>query len=346
MNNTMKEEKNIIISVIVPIYNVEEYLEECLESIQNQTYTNIEVIMINDGSTDGSKEICERFCLQDNRFKLVTQENQGLSAARNRGVKESVGQYIMFVDSDDVINTKVIEVLLTCMKTDVDIVECRLTINKEEFYLNKTSTIVFEGNSKEAILNCIEFKEVKYCAFTKLYRREIVGKIPFLEGYIYEDIFTGINYLKHIRKIVVIDYIGYYYRIRPNSIMTKPFNEKDLDIFKVGNQLIDSFKDDEDMLPYIGYFMFYIGHGHYLKDGINKKSPYVDLYEDFIRNAAFIAKQSKEVILKYRLLRLYLFAPRYYTTFTHPIYTTLQKRWIATKKVMNHLNDKLHIGKN
>ena len=335
-----------MISVIVPVYNVEEYLEECLESIRKQTYQDIEVILVNDGSTDNSKEICERFCQVDSRFRLINQENQGQSVARNRGVKESVGEYIMFVDSDDVINTSVLEVLLPYMKTDVDMVECRLTINKEEFNLTKPSTIAFEGNSKEAILNCIAIKEVKFCAFTKLYRREIVEKIPFLEGYIYEDVFTGINYLKYIRKIIVVDFIGYYYRIRPNSTMTKPFNEKDLDIFKVGNQLIDSFKDDEDMLPYIGYFMFYIGHGHYLKDGINKKSPYVDLYEDFIRNAAFIAKQSKEVILKYRLLRLYLFAPRYYTTFTHPIYTTLQKRWIATKKVMNHLNDKLHIGKN
>ena len=335
-----------MISIIVPVYNVESYLKECLESIRQQTFTDIEVILVNDGSTDSSKEICERFCQADSRFRLINQENKGLSAARNRGVKESVGEYIMFVDSDDVINTKVLEVLLPYMKTDVDIVECRMTRKKEEFFLNKTSTIIFEGNSKEAILNCIEFKEVKYCAFTKLYRREIVGKIPFLEGYIYEDIFTGINYLKHIRKIVVVDYIGYYYRIRPNSIMTKPFNEKDLDIFKVGNQLIDSFKDDEDMLPYIGYFMFYIGHGHYLKDGINKKSPYVDLYEDFIRNAAFIAKQSKEVVRKYRLLRLYLLAPKYYTTITHPIYKSLQKRWIAAKKVMNYLNDKLHIRKN
>ena len=335
-----------MISVIVPVYNVEEYLEKCLESIQHQTYTDIEVILVNDGSTDTSKEICERFCQIDSRFRLINQENQGQSVARNRGIEESVGQYIMFVDSDDVINTNVLEVLLPYMKTDVDMVECRLTINKEEFNLTKPSTIAFEGNSKEAILNCIEFRAVKFCAFTKLYRREIVEKIPFLEGYIYEDVFTGINYLKHIRKIVVVDLNGYYYRVRPNSIMTKSFNEKDLDIFKVGNQLIDSFKDDEDMLPYIGYFMFYIGHGHYLKDGINKKNPYVDLYEDFIRKAAFIAKQSKEVILKYRLLRLYLFAPRYYTTFTHPIYTTLQKRWIATKKVMNHLNDKLHIGKN
>ena len=281
-----------MISIIVPVYNVEEYLEECLESIRQQTFTDIEVILVNDGSTDGSRQICERYCEKDNRFKLINQENQGQSVARNRGVKESVGQFIMFVDSDDVINTNVLEVLLPYMKTDVDIVECRMTRKKEEFFLNKTSTIVFEGNSKEAILNCIAFKEVKYCAFKKLYRREIVEKIPFLEGYIYEDVFTGINYLKHIRKIVVIDYIGYYYRVRPNSTMTKTFHEKNLDIFRVGNQLIDSFKEDEEMLPYIGYFMFYLGHAHYLKDGINTKSPYVDLYEDFIRNAAFIAKQS------------------------------------------------------
>ena len=337
---------NKMISIIVPVYNVESYLEECLESIRQQTFTDIEVILVNDGSTDSSKEICERFCQVDNRFKLINQENQGQSVARNRGVKESVGQFIMFVDSDDVINTNVLEVLLPYMKTDVDIVECRMTRKKEEFFLNKTSTIVFEGNSKEAILNCIAFKEVKYCAFKKLYRREIVQKIPFLEGYIYEDVFTGINYLNHIRKIIVVDYIGYYYRVRPNSTMTKSFNEKDLDIFKVGNKLVDSFKDDENMLPYIGYFLFYLGHGHYLKDGINTKSPYVDLYEDFIRNAAFIAKQSKEVVRKYRLLRLYLLAPKYYTTITHPIYKSLQKRWIAAKKVMNHLNDKLHIRKN
>ena len=334
-----------MISVIVPVYNVEEYLEECLESIKQQTFTDIEVILVNDGSTDGSREICERFCQKDSRFKLINQENQGQSVARNRGVKESVGKFIMFVDSDDVINKNLLEVLLPYMKTEVDIVECRMTRKKEEFYLNKPSKIVFKGNAKEAILNCIEIKEVKFCPVTKLYRREIVEKVPFLEGYIYEDVFTGINYLKHMRKIVVVDYIGYYYRVRPNSTMTKSYTEKDLDIFKVGNQLIDSFKDDEDMLPYIGYFMFYIGHGHYLKDGINKMNIYADLYEDFIRKAAFIAKQSKEVVRKYHLLRLYLFAPKYYTTITYPIYKKLQNRWISTKKLINNLNDKLYIRK-
>ena len=326
MNNTIKE-KTIMVSVIVPIYNVEEYLEECLESIRNQTYTNIEVILVNDGSTDGSREICESYCEKDIRFRLINQENQGQSVARNRGVKESVGQYIMFVDSDDVVNTDVLEVLLPYMKTDVDIVECEMTREKEAFFLNKIPTIVFEGNSKEAILNCIAFRAVKFCAFTKLYRREIVEKIPFLEGYIYEDVFTGINYLKQMRKIVVVDFIGYYYRVRPNSTMTKSFNEKNLDIFPIGKKLIESFDDNEYLLPYIGYFIFYLSLSHYQRDGITKVSPYFDMYENFIRDCAFLAKQSKEVVSKYRLLRIYLMAPKYFITITHPLYRFIYKRW-------------------
>ena len=323
MNNTIKVEKNIKISIIVPLYNV----EECLESIRNQTYTDIEVILVNDGSTDGSKQICERFCQVDSRFRLINQENQGQSVARNRGFKESIGQYIMFVDSDDVINTNVLEVLLPYMKPDVDIVECGMTRDKESFFLNKIPTTVFEGNSKEAILNCIAFRTVKFCAFTKLYRREIVEKIPFLEGYIYEDVFTGINYLNHIRKIIVIDYIGYYYRVRPNSTMTKSFHEKDLDIFHVGEKLIESFTDNEYLLPYIGYFMFYLGISHYEKERINKVSPYVHMYENFIRDCSLLAKESQEVVREYRLLRLYLIAPKYFLTITHPVYQFIYKGW-------------------
>ena len=327
MNNTMKEEKNKIISVIVPIYNVEEYLEECLESIRNQTYTNIEVILVNDGSTDGSIEICERFCQQDNRFKLLTQENQGLSAARNRGVKESIGEYIMFVDSDDVVKENIVEVLFFYMNSDVDIVECQITRCKDELVENKPTSIMFKGESTEAILKSIEFKEVKFCAFTKLYRRELVEKVPFLEGYIYEDVYTGMNYLKYIRKMVAVDLKGYYYRVRPNSIMTKSFNEKNLDIFTIGKKLIESFDDNEYLLPYIGYFIFYLSLSHYQRDGITKVSPYFDMYENFIRDCAFLAKQSKEVVSKYRLLRIYLMAPKYFITITHPLYRFIYKRW-------------------
>ena len=327
MNNTIKEEKNIIISIIVPIYNVEEYLEECLESIRNQTYTNIEVILVNDGSTDGSKEICERFCQQDNRFKLVTQENQGASVARNRGVKESNGDYIMFVDSDDVVKDNIVEVLLSYMKTDVDIVECKSTRCKEELFENNPVNIIFEGESTEAIIKSIEYKEIKYCPFTKLYRRELVEKVPFLEGVIYEDVYTGINFLRYIRKMIVLDLNGYYYRVRTNSVMTTSFNKKNLDIFPVGKKLIESFDDNEYLLPYIGYFIFYLSLSHYQRDGITKVSPYFDIYENFIRDCAFLAKQSKEVVSKYRLLRIYLMAPKYFITITHPMYRFIYKRW-------------------
>ena len=240
----------------------------------------------------------------------------------------------MFVDSDDVVKENIVEVLLSYMKADVDLVECNLVYNQEKLQKNKTIRVIFEGNSTEAIINCISFKEVKFCAFTKLYRREIVEKIPFLEGVIYEDVYTGINYLRYVRKMVCVDLKGYYYRVRPNSTMTKPFNEKDLDIFKVGNQLIESFQDDEYLLPYIAYFMFYIGLSHYQRDGITKKNPYVDLYENFIRDSVFIAKQSQEVVRKYRLLRLYLIAPKYFLTITHPVYQFLYKGWTSFRKLI------------
>ena len=92
-----------MISVIIPVYNVENYLEECLNSVQHQTYTNIEVILVNDGSTDKSKLICERYCQEDSRFHLISQTNQGQSVARNTGVVASTGEFIAFVDSDDII---------------------------------------------------------------------------------------------------------------------------------------------------------------------------------------------------------------------------------------------------
>ena len=335
-----------MISVIVPVYNVEEYLEECLESIRKQTYQNIEVILVNDGSTDGSKEICERYCQQDPRFRLINKENQGLSIARNRGVKESNGEYIMFVDSDDVVKENIVEVLLSYMKADVDLVECNLTQNKEELQKNKPIRVVFEGNSPESIIKCIAFKEVKFCAFTKLYRREIVEKVPFLEGIIYEDVYTGINYLKYIRKMVAVDLKGYYYRVRPNSIMTTSFSEKNLDIITVGNKLIESFQDVGYLLPYIGYFMFYLGLSHYYRDGITKKSPCVSLYENFIKESAFIAKQSQEVVRKYRLLRMYFIAPKYFLTITHPVYQFLYKGWSKFRKLTHKRQMKELMNKN
>ena len=116
-----------MISVIVPVYNVEEYLDECLESISHQTYTDIEVILVNDGSTDGSREICERYCQQDPRFHLINQENQGQSVARNNGVAVSKGEFVTFVDSDDILRVDLLNQLMNYMSDEIDIIECDKT---------------------------------------------------------------------------------------------------------------------------------------------------------------------------------------------------------------------------
>ena len=116
-----------MISIIVPVYNVEEYLEECIESIRQQTFTDFEVILVNDGSTDYSKEICEEYCRKDSRFRLINQENQGQSIARNRGIAESTGEFIVFIDSDDIVKFDLLTQLKKYMSDGIDIVECNRT---------------------------------------------------------------------------------------------------------------------------------------------------------------------------------------------------------------------------
>ena len=141
-----------MISVIVPVYNVEEYLEQCLDSIQCQTYTDIEVILVNDGSTDGSKGICEWYCKQDSRFHLIDQANQGQSVARNNGVAASTGEFITFVDSDDVVSAKYLENLYAYMTEEIGLIECEYRVTRTVFDTLKeleNPQIVFEGNSGE-----------------------------------------------------------------------------------------------------------------------------------------------------------------------------------------------------
>ena len=192
-----------MISVIVPVYNVETYLEECLDSIQNQTYTDLEVLLVNDGSTDGSQAICERYCQTDKRFRLINQSNQGQSVARNTGVAASRGEFIAFVDSDDIILPNYLETLMHYMSDYVDIVESQFTVHKKDFLAAKSQEIkiLFEGNSEEAV-KVVPNHLLSVNPVTKLYRRAIVEAIPYLEGFIFEDIYSGIGMLKYIRKIV------------------------------------------------------------------------------------------------------------------------------------------------
>ena len=315
-----------MISIIVPVYNVENYLEECLDSIKNQTYTDIEVILVNDGSTDNSQVICERYCQQDPRFHLINQSNQGQSVARNNGVAASRGEFITFVDSDDVIKSDMLQQLMRYMDTGIDIVECDRTEAIQCLNEEKKDIHVKEFDSNEALYQCFHHG-VSWSPVAKLYRREIVEKVPFLENLIYEDFYTGIVSLKYIQKMRKIDYIGYYYRYHTSSTMNQNYSEKNLDIFKVGEKLLEEFRED-NWLPYVGNMLFLVGIGHFKKYRIRIGHPYYQLYVDAIDNYFEIAKKSSDIFNSSKLLRWYSYSPKYFLSIFYPLYL----RYLFTRK--------------
>lgn len=322
-----------MISVIVPVYNVETYLEECLDSIQNQTYTNLEVLLVNDGSTDGSQAICERYCQTDKRFRLMNQTNQGLSAARNKGVEISTGEYIVFVDSDDIIKTNYLEKLMQYMTEDVDIVECIFTVKKMEFLDEniETTTIIFEGDSNEAV-KFFPSHTLNVNAVTKLYRREIVEAVPYIDGVIFEDVYCGIGMLKYIRKIIKIDYKGYYYRQRQASIMHRTFTPKNLDIFTVSDKLLEMYSDREELLPYIASFLVHLATMHY-HSYIKKGNPYREFYNQKLAEYVTLTKKNPDLAKSSRLIKLYNVCPKYYNSIVFPVYYAIWKFKNGIKEV-------------
>ena len=288
-----------MISVIVPVYNVEEYLEECLESIKRQTYTDIEVILVNDGSTDGSKEICERYCEKDSRFKLVSQENKGQSVARNLGMVESKGEFISFVDSDDVLKEDMLEQLMKQMTSeDIDIVECWYTNEKQELELSTPKNVktIFQGDSKEALVSLCKDNIVRLNAVAKLFRRQVIVNFPFLEGLFYEDVYGGIGILKHIRKMVKINYIGYYYRVRQGSTMNREFNIKNLDLFTICDKLEQLYQGDTFALAYIHRRLFHLVLMHIVDYHIFEGNPYKEKYVEYLNR--YSKSSSRSLVMR------------------------------------------------
>ena len=314
-----------MISVIIPVYNVENYLEECLKSVQNKTYTNIEVLLVDDGSTDNSKQICERYCQEDSRFYLISQTNQGQSVARNTGVVASTGEFIAFIDSDDIILPNYLETLMQYMAADVDIVESKFTVSKKEFLAEnpKEPTILFEGDSQEAV-KAVSNHTLSVNPVMKLYRRAVVEAVPYLEGIIFEDIYSGVGMLKYIRKIIKLDYVGYYYRQHQSSTMHRTFTPKNLDVFTASDQLIKLYSDREELLPHIGKYLVHVATMHY-QDYIQKGSPYAKVYNQKLAEYVILTKKNPDLAKKTRMIRLYNICPKYYNSIIFPVYLFLWK---------------------
>ena len=236
---------NDLISVIVPVYNVEKYLRQCLESIINQTYKNLEIILVDDGSTDNSGNICEEYAPKDNRIKVIHKTNSGLSSARNAGLDICTGEYIGFVDSDDWLEPDMYEILHDKMIEDqADIVNCgfyrEYKEHREKFAV--LEKCVYSGY--DVIEQSYSSPYVCYAVWFKLYRRQCFDKVRFPVGKNYEDLAIFFPTFEKARKVLVIPEALYHYRQRSTGIMLSFFNKKQLDIINICKEQLDYVKNN------------------------------------------------------------------------------------------------------
>ncbi len=249
--------KKYKVSVIIPVYNIDKYISKCLDSIINQSiFNDIEVIVVNDGSTDESYNICLEYSKKYNNIFLFSQKNSGVSSARNYGMKRATGKYIIFIDGDDFIDSNYIELLLVNMDNgQYDLVISDYWIYQSDLdkksYRN-SSKIKIWNDKNEIIRDLLSGNEIGNNLFDKLFVTKLVNSIKFDENIkIGEDLLFIYFYLKKINKIKGIFVPGYYYVQRPGSAMNSQFNQKQFDILKV-EQIIknDITKSNSDLINY------------------------------------------------------------------------------------------------
>ena len=238
------------VSIIVPVYQVENYIRQCIDSILVQTFTDFELILVDDGSKDKSGQICDEYAVLDQRVKVIHKENGGLSDTRNCGMDQAVGNYFMFVDSDDYIAPTMLEYLYKAlMNKEADIAVCNFLHffeedRKRDFSTNIQSEVlsgaeIFYSRKNERVYG------IWTVAWNKLYKRETLGNVRFRFGKYHEDEFWANDIYQMDIKVVTIPECLYYYRQRDNSIMGRKNIKRDFDILEALQERIAVYFMDE-----------------------------------------------------------------------------------------------------
>lgn len=208
---------NSLISVIIPIYKVEKYLVQCLDSVVNQSYKNLEIILVDDGSPDNCPKICDDYALKDSRIKVIHKENGGLSSARNAGLDASTGEFVAFVDSDDWLHPDMYTILIKNLyKKNADISVCDFYVfnGNQSITNSKNSGNVTELHSLEDFYIHIldPYPVLRFEVWNKIFKKEVIGNVRFKVGQVYEDVFFDRIVFSKANKIVYVDNALYYYR--------------------------------------------------------------------------------------------------------------------------------------
>lgn len=221
-----------LISVIIPVYNVEKYLNVCIQSIVKQTYKNLEIILIDDGSSDQSPKICDNWVKNDSRIRVIHQDNQGAAMAKNQGLEIASGDLITFVDSDDCIKENAYERLYQLMQEQhCDIVECNYQCFEKEIVVEKTLKEKIEiCTDLKALEYLIDNSKIKQVVWNKLYKKEVVGNIRFPKGRYIDDEFWTYKVLDQASKVCITNEKLYFYRQHSSSIMGRKYNVRRLDV--------------------------------------------------------------------------------------------------------------------
>ena len=254
----------MLVSVIVPVFNVQQFLENCLNSIIKQTYSNLEIILVDDGSTDNSLSICKKYSEIDHRIKVFHQENKGVCIARNKGIEVATGEYIMFVDSDDTISENMIEKMMNLIEKN----KTSLVISGLNFVYNNHT--VSSGNSEKTriinqkdLINAFfednKMKLALYGPYNKLYSSDIIKKIKFEENIrIGEDLLFVFQYLLLIKEAIFLDLPLYDYYKRETSVTGESFNQKKGDYVIAAKKIKDLCQNNFNEFNFISEYWYYV----------------------------------------------------------------------------------------
>lgn len=234
--------KGPLVSVIVPVYGVEKYINKCIRSILAQTYFNLEILLIDDGTKDKSGIICDEYAKKDSRIKVFHKKNGGLSDARNYGIECATGEYLTFIDSDDYIDKDYIEFLYNLLNNG----RYKLALCSLHVLYTSNGKVWNKGNGKTMVISgkkCIEMmcyhEEVDTAAYAKLYHKDLFKNVKYPKGKLFEDIGTSYLLFDQCKEIICSFFPKYWYVIRNESIVTSAFNEKKLDLIEMTDKMAD-----------------------------------------------------------------------------------------------------------
>jgi len=232
------------VTIVVPVYNVEKFLRRCIDSILNQTFQDFQLVLVNDGSTDQSGQICDEYEKVSDKITVIHKENGGLSSARNAGIEVAQTPYIGFVDSDDFIEAKMYQVLHEALKVhnadiaSVDYLEVAENQSiPEKVNADHISYDVYK--EKETVHQLFKNHKIHRCAWNKLYKLELFKEVRYPHGKIFEDTFTTYKLYALANKVVATDYKGYFYMQNDASITRRDFTPKNFDLLSETQRILD-----------------------------------------------------------------------------------------------------------